>query len=79
MISFFVFNLIVSICLYLPFFLFLCLCAWAALIEKIRHVTGVEKAVMDYLKDKEKYERWKRYLQDEERAEAALSAAERGE
>lgn len=75
---FFVFNVIVSACLYLPFFLFLCLCAWASLIEKIRTVTGVEQAVMEYLKNKHQYELWKR-LQDEERAEAVLSAAERGE
>lgn len=77
--SFFVFNIVVSIGLYLPFFFFLCLCAWSALIEKIRTVTGVEKAVMEYLKNKYQYELWKRYMQDEERVEAALSAAERGE
>jgi hypothetical protein len=59
---------IITIAIYIPFLMFLALCAWSALIEKIRTVIGVEQAVMDYMKNKAEFAEWKRN-----------KAAERGE
>jgi hypothetical protein len=53
-------GFIVSVTIYIPFLMFLALCAWSALIEKIRTVIGVEQAVMDYMKNKAEFAEWKR-------------------
>jgi len=52
-------GIIISGAIYVPFLIFLALCAWSAMIEKARAVLGVELAVMDYLRHRAEFKKWK--------------------
>lgn len=61
-------GILVSVAIYIPFLIFLALCVWSALIEKVRAVFGVELAVIDYLRNRAEFKKWKR-SRDAERGE----------